>query len=107
MMVNIPMLEWRVLRTVGRSKKPVPGIQLRLEMTRRTKDGSFLTWLVDMGLLEIAEGRKTGRGDGGPFELTYTLTDLGHQAAEYGQIAISWEEFKALDLRVTKAVAAK
>ncbi len=90
MQVNVPHLEWRVLREVGRSKKPVVGSKLRLEMTRRTKDGSFLTNLVHQGLLKI-EGKAKD-----PFEATYTLSERGKHAAEYGQFEIEWEVYKEL-----------
>ena len=63
-----------------RSKKPSTGRQLRLNRSRYTKDGSFLTALVDAGLL----ARVTGSADA-PFEATYALTERGQQAAEYGE----------------------
>lgn len=47
---------------------------------RRTKDGSFLTALVEEGLLD----RVTGSAEK-PFEATYALTALGDYAAEYGE----------------------
>jgi hypothetical protein len=69
-----------VLRAVRRSRKPPTGRDLRLAPTRRTKDGSFLTELVAEGLLV----RLTG-GEDAPFEATYSLTEKGKYAAEYGE----------------------
>jgi len=71
---------WQLLRAVKRSKKPLPGRTLRLTPTRSTKDGTFLTDLVEQGLLS----RVTGTADE-PFEATYTLTEQGEYAAEYGE----------------------
>lgn len=71
---------WQVLRTSKRSKKPLAGRELRLYPTRNTKDGSFLTALVEQGLLN----RVTGSSDM-PFQATYTLTERGQHAAEYGE----------------------
>jgi hypothetical protein len=48
--------------------------------SRRTKDGSFLTDLVEQGLLTRATGTVAA-----PFEATYTLTERGEHAAEYGE----------------------
>ena len=90
MQVTIPHLEWRVLRQVARTRKPSAGTTLRLEMTRRTKDGKFLTDLVRQGLLEVAaEGES-------PFETTYKLTERGKHAAEYGVFDMEWDEYKQL-----------
>ena len=50
---------WQVLRTAKRSKKPPTGRTLRTVPNRRTKDGTFLTELVDLGLLD----RVTGTAD--------------------------------------------
>ena len=71
---------WQVLRTTKRSKKPPTGRQLRLTRSVRTKDGSFLTALVDEGLLTLV----TGSADA-PFEATYALTEKGKFAAEFGE----------------------
>lgn len=74
---------WQVLRVVKRSKKPPLGRTLRLAPTRSTKDGNFLTDLVEQGLL----ARATGTVDK-PFDATYTLTERGEHAAEYGECEI-------------------
>ena len=71
---------WQVLRTVKRSKKPLAGRALRLVPNRYTKDGSFLTALVDQGLLTRSTGTATA-----PFEATYALTEKGKNAAEFGE----------------------
>jgi len=71
---------WQVLRFVRRSKKPPTGRELRLVPNRLTKDGAFLTELVEEGLLT----RVTGSADA-PFEATYSLTEKGKHAAEYGE----------------------
>lgn len=71
---------WQVLRTVKRSKKPPTGRALRVVPSRKTKDGSFLSALVEDGLL----ARVTGAADA-PFEATYALTEKGKHAAEYGE----------------------
>lgn len=71
---------WQVLRTVKRTKKPPTGLVLRLIRNSKTKDGSFLTDLVNEGLLT----RVTGSADA-PFDATYSLTEKGQHAAEYGE----------------------
>jgi hypothetical protein len=72
--------EWQVLRTVKRSKTPPAGRALRLVPSRRTKDGSFLTELVEQGLLRRVAGTTAA-----PFEATYALTERGEHAAEFGE----------------------
>ena len=71
---------WQVLRTVKRAKKPLTGRALRLIPSRKTKDGTFLNALVDEGLL----ARVTGSPDA-PFVATYSLTEKGQLAAEFGE----------------------
>ena len=70
---------WQVLRTVKRSKKPPTGRVLRLVPNRRTKDGTFLNELVELGLLARVTGTAAA-----PFEGTYALTEQGVHAAEFG-----------------------
>jgi hypothetical protein len=72
--------EWQVLRTVKRSKKPTTGRVLRLIPSRRTKDGTFLTDLVELDLLTRVTGTAAA-----PFEATYVLTERGEFAAEFGE----------------------
>ncbi len=71
---------WQVLRAAKRSKKPLTGRALRVTPTVRTKDGSFLTALVESGLLT----RVSGSADA-PFDATYALAPKGEHAAEYGE----------------------
>src|SRR3954470_20563830 len=71
---------WQVLRATLRSKTPPTGRALRLVPNRRTKDGSFLTDLVEQGLLTRVTGTAAA-----PFEATYALTGRGEHAAEYGE----------------------
>ena len=79
-LLPVAHFEWQVLRAVRRSRKPPAGRTLRLAPTRRTRDGAFLTNLVELGLLK----RVTGTPDA-PFDATYALTELGEHAAEYGE----------------------
>jgi hypothetical protein len=65
---------------VKRNKKPPTGKALRLIPSRKTKDGSFLTALVDEGLLERISGTAES-----PFDATYALTEKGKHAAEFGE----------------------
>jgi hypothetical protein len=90
MEVEVPHHEWRVLRLVKRTKKPSLGRTLRVKMSRATKDGSFLTNLVKLGLMKI-ESHATD-----PFEATYSLTELGKEAAEYGVYDVDLDVFRAL-----------
>jgi len=78
----LPILhhQWQVLRAVKRSRKPPTGRELRLAPTRQTKDGSFLTDMVTTGLLTRVTGTENE-----PFVATYSLTELGIHAAEYGE----------------------
>ena len=71
---------WKILRTVKRSPVPPTGRELRLTLAPRTRNGSFLTALIDEGLLR----RVTGTAEE-PFEATYDLTDLWIHSAEYGE----------------------
>ena len=79
-LLPVPHFGWQVLRTVKRSRKPPPGRALRLIPTRRTKDGTFLTDLVELELLTRVTGTVAA-----PFEATYALTERGEDAAEYGE----------------------
>jgi hypothetical protein len=79
-LLPVTHFEWQVLRTLVRSKKPPIGRALRIVPTRRTKDGTFLTDMVERGLL----ARVTGTAEA-PFDATYALTERGEHAAEYGE----------------------
>lgn len=71
---------WQVLRTAKRNSTPQTGRQQRVNFSPKSRNGSFLTRLVEAGLLV----RVTGSADA-PFEATYTLSALGEHAAEYGE----------------------
>ncbi len=91
MQVPVRHTDWQILRAVARGKsKPVVGTKLRVVQSRETKDGSFLTKLVDMGLLEVVQAKAD------PFEATYRLTAVGAEAAEYGLCEVDFEVFKKL-----------
>lgn len=97
MLMQLQPHDWQVLRTVVRAKSPPTGRQLRIVPSRRTKDGSFLTDLVNIGLLRVVAKAAD------PFAATYALTPLGEHAAEYGEYEC---DIKALRARVArKAVA--
>ena len=87
----ISHFQWQILRAVKRSRKPAPGRDLRLVPSQKTKDGSFLTTLVRLGLLTRATGTENS-----PFEATYSLTELGQQAAEHGEADFSREALATL-----------
>ena len=82
MMTLLPVAHftWQVLRAAKRSKSPPTGRALRLVPSRRTKDGTFLNELVELGLLTRTTGTAAA-----PFEATYALTARGEHAAEYGE----------------------
>ena len=91
MQIAVSHADWQVLRAIARGKgKPVVGTKLRVVPSRATKDGSFLTKLVDTGLLEVV------KADTDPFEATYRLTAVGAEAAEYGLCEVDFEVFKKL-----------
>lgn len=85
----IPHYIWQVLRAIARGNgKPVIGHELRPNMSRRTKDGSYLTRLRRAGLLAremplVSDTRDAKKAL--PFRYTYTLTEKGAHAAEYGE----------------------
>jgi hypothetical protein len=92
MLIPISHLTWQQLRFLLRAEAtgeyPI-GRELRLKLTRRTKNGMFLDDLVAAGLIEVsadAAPRPSG-GEGEPrqFRTRYRLTNLGRQAAEYGE----------------------
>lgn len=89
----IIVADWQVLRTLLRAGEPLPGYQLRLDMSRRTRDGSFLTDLAAMGLvaavtttaLPAPRPEWMPSTPPAPFLTLYTLTPLGEYAAEHGE----------------------
>src|SRR3954471_17555878 len=75
MLMPMGTFEWQVLRAILRAGSTYPnGRQLRLVPSRRTKDGSFLTDIVNRGLIKVVGKNKD------PFEATYALTTLGEYA---------------------------
>lgn len=96
-MAQIPLnhFQWTVLRTCLRAhtagQKWVPGPALRVDMSRRSKTGEFLTEFVSTGLLEA----NPPDGPGAAFDRHYRLTAAGHAAAEYGYHEVEWSVFLA------------
>ncbi len=88
--------EWQVLRTIKLQQETIGRSLPRLAPTRATKDGTFLTRMVERGLLTRATGTEKA-----PFEATYTLTELGEHAAEYGECDFPHQP------RIARPVAAK
>ncbi len=70
---------WQQLRMLARLKTCL-GRKLRLYPTRDTKDGSFLTELVRVGLVKVV-----GKPQEDPFLSAYALTPAGRFAAEVGE----------------------
>ncbi len=95
MLVNVPHLEWQVLRAILRHKGPggCPGAVLRLVPSRRTKNGIHLTALAESGLIEAVgppappAAAVAGVPDetAEPLRTRWRLTDQGRHAAEYGE----------------------
>lgn len=95
MLVNVPHLEWQVLRAILRHKGPggCPGTTLRIIPSRRTKNGVHLTALEQDGLIEAAGPPAplgppvAGVADetSEPLRTKWRLTNLGRHAAEYGE----------------------
>lgn len=97
MLMPMGTFEWQVLRAILRVSPNYPnGRQLRLVPSRRTKDGTFLTDIVNRGLIKVVSKNKD------PFEATYALTPLGEYAAEHGEY-----EADLSTLKKAEAAAAK
>jgi hypothetical protein len=91
MQVPVSHADWQVLRAVARGKgKPVAGTKLRIVPSRATKDGTFLTKLVEAGFLEVVKAADD------PFDASYRLTAMGTEGAEYGLCEIDFELYKKL-----------
>ena len=88
MQVPINTNDWQVLRQTLRTRRPTKGLALRMDLRQRTKDGSFLTTLVRHGLLQVVTPGET------PFDASYSLTDRGKHAAEFGVYEVDFEEYK-------------
>lgn len=83
MTADLPHYLWKALRVLVRAPaRKAPGHRLRVDMTRRTQDGSFLVHAVALGLLVVEVP------DPNPFRAVYRLTPLGAEAAEYGECAL-------------------
>ena len=92
MLMPMGTFEWQVLRAILRATPNYPnGRQLRLVPSRRTKDGSFLTDIVNRGLIRVVTKNKD------PFEATYALTPLGEYAAEHGEYEAELSSLKKTD----------
>jgi hypothetical protein len=77
---NLTAADWKMLRVIARGPNPVTGRNIRaVDFTRKTKDGTFLKRLAEVGLIACATQHRD------PFESAYVLTDLGAHAAEYGE----------------------
>jgi hypothetical protein len=80
---------WKVLRAILRAEpNAAPGRDLRPDMSRKTKDGSFLDKLAALGLIEGGLPLVSEPGDDKrpvPFRKHYRLTDAGRKAAEFGE----------------------
>lgn len=83
---------WQALRVVKRSTSgEVYGFHMRWDLSRRTRDGSFLINLVNVGLLKVTKSHPDN-----PFMAKYRLTELGKVAAEYGQAELPLGSTKKL-----------
>lgn len=89
MLVPLDHETWQILRVLVRNdNKPLTGRELRVNMTRRTKDGTFLTNLCDKGLLRCTKHAVD------PFKGEYQLMPLGEHAAEWGECELSPEIYR-------------
>jgi hypothetical protein len=90
MLVSLRVPDWQILRAVLRAEaagRPPLGRDLRINPTRKTKDGTFLDDLVADGfLVAVGKPEPVDRwNEPEPFRRRYTLTDVGRHAAEYGE----------------------
>jgi hypothetical protein len=98
MLMPMGTFEWQVLRAILRASPNYPnGRQLRLVPSRRTKDGSFLTDIVNRGLIKVVTKNKD------PFEATYALTPLGEYAAEHGEYEAELSSLKKAESAASKS----
>ena len=96
MIIPIAHHEWQmlryILRTEAAGQKPL-GREIRINPTRRTKDGTFLDELIERGLIALAAKPTSPSSDSSAFmndepmqfRARYRLTELGRYAAEYGE----------------------
>lgn len=93
MLVPLNTTEWRLLRRLLRAAgKPLLGRDLRkIDMSRRSRDGSVLRDMTAAGLIIPAAGQPApAMRSGGPGEVVelrtaWLLTAVGRIAAEYGE----------------------
>ncbi len=101
MIIALAHHEWQLLRVIVRAEKEkrVPtGRELRVSMSRKTKDGTFLDDLVSRDLIAIAEkaphlttgASQQERSEPEQFRTLYKLTDKGRHAAEYGECEVEF-----------------
>lgn len=86
------VIEWQRLRLLARGGNvPLNGWTLRIDRSRRTKDGTFLDAIVASGLIEVVtKGEPVEAYPQRPaqFQTTYRLTERGLHAAEYGEYKV-------------------
>lgn len=113
MIIALSHHEWQLLRVIVRveKEKRVPtGRELRVSMSRKTKDGSFLDDLVSRGLISVAAkaqplvagASQKERSEPEQFRARYKLTDKGRHAAEYGECEV---EFTPGEAKLTGTAA--
>jgi len=70
--------EWQTCRQLVRLKR-AKGRDLRMDRSRKTKDGTFLTAMVERNILRVVKAADD------PFDAEYVLTRAGEHIAEYGE----------------------
>lgn len=94
MLVPLSHATWQTLRAVLRAESVGElafGRELRINPTRRNRDGTFLDELIEMGLLTAVGKPPTDEGrEPIQFRTRYKLTKLGKHAAEYGEFEQSY-----------------
>ena len=91
MIVSMGTVDWQRLRALVRAevKKVYPtGRELRIDMSRRSQDGTFLDRLVELGLIAVVVKPPPPphrESEPAQFRARYKITNLGRHAAEYGE----------------------
>ena len=91
MLRQIEPATWKVLRAAKRAQPGAAiGRDLRVVPTRKTKDGTFLDHLVELGLLKVQGPAVKAASEDEPaqFQQKYVLTEEGEHAAEFGEFEI-------------------
>lgn len=78
MLVQLAHENWQRLRFLVRTGERT-GRDIRMTMSRKSRDGSYLTQLLNDGLIKVVVPAKDR------LDATYALTDLGRLAAEHGE----------------------